>query len=376
MYGLTDCKTRAEPDIRRDGRTLGFLLPIGYRRCQPSSSHGERAMIFTLPGDAEPTAPLYVDDHLTAWAGGDPLRRATASVAIAIMRAAEPLFSRLSRGEIPGDPTRIIGSNAGGDKQKALDVATHDFFVELLTEAGAAFIGSEEAEEPVPGAAGGLVAVAVDPVDGSGNIGIGAPLGTFFSVVPAEGANPFLKTGRAQLAAGYISYGHTIDMGLTVGDGTLIATRDPSNGRFQIVVERLTIPAATADLAYNASNQRNWAPGVQAYVADCLAGKDGPRGKNFNQRWFGAAVGDLHRIMRRGGLFFYVGDKRPGYEKGRLRLVYEANPIAMLCEQAGGAATDGLGPILDILPREIHEHTPLVFGSREEVAAFADYSRR
>lgn len=333
-------------------------------------------MTFSLPGDTEPAAPRFVDDHLREWAKGDPLREATARVVLAIVGAAEPLSARLSRGEIPGDPTRIIGENSGGDRQKALDVATHHFFVDLLTAAGCAFIGSEEADEPVPGAPGGLVAAAVDPVDGSGNIGIGAPLGTFFSVVPAKGANPFLQPGRAQLAAGYVSYGHTIDLGLTVGDGTLIATRDPVNGRFQIVVDRLAIPAATGDLAYNASNQRHWAPGVQAYVADCLAGKDGPRGRNFNQRWFGAAVGDLHRIMRRGGLFFYVGDSRKGYENGRLRLVYEANPIAMLCEQAGAAATDGIRPILDIVPADIHQHTPLVFGSADEVAVFARYAAR
>lgn len=333
--------------------------------------------ILSLPGDVDPSGARTVDDYLQTWAGDDETRQAAARAVLALMEASRQLAPRLARGGLPGDPGRLIGTNADGDKQKALDVATDELFTKLLTEAGVASIVSEEADEPVPGAPGGKVAVAVDPVDGSGNIGVGAPLGTLFSIVPVvPGSNPFAATGRSQIAAGYISYGHTIDMGLTVGQGTLVATCDPVDGRFLIVEEKRALPRTSTDLAFNSSNHRHWSPGVRAFVEDAYAGKDGPLGRNFNQRWIGAAVGDAHRIMVRGGLFFYVGDGRKGYENGRLRLLYEAWPLAFLFEQAGGAATDGLRPILDVVPGGIHDRSPLVFGSVDEVELFRTYALR
>ena len=331
----------------------------------------------SLPGDVEPDATRTIDAYLDAWAGNDAVRQGAARAVLALVEASRQLAPRLARGALPGDPAKLIGVNADGDKQKALDVATDVLFTRLLIDAGVAAIVSEEADEPVPGAPGGKVAVAVDPVDGSGNIGVGAPLGTLFSIVPVEpGKDPFKVTGRSQVAAGYISYGHTIDMGLTVGKGTVIATFDAASGNFLIVDEKRALPKASSDLAFNSSNHRHWQPGVRAFVEDAYAGKDGPLGRNFNQRWIGAAVGDAHRIMVRGGLFFYVGDRRKGYENGRLRLLYEAWPLAFLFEQAGGAATDGVDPILDIQPGGIHDRSPLVFGSAEEVELFRQYSLR
>jgi fructose-1,6-bisphosphatase I len=312
-----------------------------------------------------------VDAHVARWAGDDPTRRAVAAAIGAMIDSSLLLAVRLARGDLPGDPARHVGENFGGDRQKALDVGAHDLFAERLREAGVAMLISEEAPEPIMLDPRGLVAVALDPIDGSGNIGIGAPLGTIFSVVPAGPATG--ATGRSQLAAGYISFGHSIDLGLTLGDGVLLATLDPVDGRFLVHTTRARLPRQTSDLAFNASNHRFWQPSVRAYVEDCYAGKDGPRGREFNTRWFGAAVGELHRIMRRGGLFFYVADAREGYRDGRLRLVYEAWPIAFLMEQMGGAATDGRIAILDITSYSIHQHTPLVFGSAAEVETFGQY---
>lgn len=325
--------------------------------------------VLSLPGDGAPEG-ARVAEGLRAWAGADPLRRAVAAVVIAVADAAAPVAHRLARGEVPGDPKRVVGVNSAGDRQKALDVATHEFFVRRLTEAGAREILSEEAEEIVAGDPEGLVSVAIDPIDGSQSIGIGAPLGTLFGVWPAAGG--LMRPGREMLAAGYLSFGHTVDLGFSVGEGVVIATLDPDDGTFRIVAEGARLEPEASVIAYNASNHRLWAPGVRAYVDDLLAGAEGPRGRDFNMRWLAAAVGELHRILRQGGMFFYVADRRN--TGGRLRLLYEAAPIAFLCEQAGGAATDGTRAILDLMPDGLHGQVPLVFGARDEVETFNRYA--
>ena len=331
--------------------------------------------MLVLPGDRTSTAPT-VGDYLRRWKGRDAQRNAVAAVVAAVTKSAEPLARRLAAGELPGDPKRTIGTNTAGDTQKALDVAAHDYFVRLLTAAGVRNILSEEAEAVIPGQADGLVSVAVDPIDGSGSIGIGAPLGALFGVYPGGNGSEFFQPGRTMLAAGYVSFGHSVDLGFSVGEGVVIATLDPTDGKFRIVVDGAQLPQDASEIAYNASNQRHWSEGVRAYVEDCCAGRAGPRGHDFNMRWLAAAVGELHRILRRGGMFFYVGDGRPGYADGRLRLAYEANPIAFLCEQAGGAATDGARRILDIVPETLHQFTPLVFGGAAEVETFGRYAAR
>jgi fructose-1,6-bisphosphatase I len=217
--------------------------------------------------------------------------------------------------------------------------------------------------------------VAIDPIDGSGSIGIGAPLGMLFSILPAA-PQGFLRTGRAVVAAGYASFGHSCDFGFSLGDGVTIATFDRAIGGFRVLQENVTLKPEARTVAYNASNERHWPAGMQAWVHDLRLGKDGPRGRDFNMRWLAAAVGELHRILLLGGVFLYPADRRPGYENGRLRLIYEAAPIAFLIEQAGGRATDGKTPILDRLPSGLHEHTPLIFGASEEVAMIARYLAR
>ncbi|MBV2143041.1 class 1 fructose-bisphosphatase [Falsochrobactrum sp. TDYN1] len=329
-----------------------------------------------LAGDCDRIEADNVEDYLDLWTGQDVARLATANAIRAILAGAVRLAGRIALGSLPGDPGKLVGINSDQDQQKSIDVGSHDLFVELLIAAGAASILSEEADKPVSGRKDGIVAVAIDPLDGSGNVGLGAPLGTIFSIVPADTDEPFLQPGSRQIAAGYVSYGNSVDLGFSVGEGVVLATLDPVSGTFLITRRNLTLPERASELAFNASVYRYLPDGMKAYVDDAFNGKDGPRGRNFNMRWLGAAVGDLHRILQRGGLFFYVNDSRPGYENGRLRLVYEANPIAFLCQQAGGKATDGRMPVLDIVPQSYHERSGLVFGVAEEVDVLGKYFTR
>lgn len=314
-------------------------------------------MLF-LPGDGAPKgAPM--EERLTD-AG-------PAAIILALARALPPLADRLAAGLLPGDPAALVGDNATGDAQKALDVGAHHHMLAALRGRGVRLVLSEEAEEIAELDPDGAWDVAMDPIDGSGSIGIGAPLGMMFSILPAA-PEGFARTGRAIVAAGYASFGHSLDFGFSMGDGVTIATFDRAAGLFRVVRDRVTLPPVAKVIAYNASNERHWPRGLQGYVRDLLAGKDGPRGRDANMRWLAAAVGELHRILLQGGALMYPADRRRGKEDGHLRLVYEAAPIAFLIEQAGGAAHDGRRPILDIRPDHPHQKTPLFFGATEEMA--------
>jgi fructose-1,6-bisphosphatase I len=318
-----------------------------------------------LPNDVTATATL-LDDLLLSRGGGP------AGIVAAIARAVVPLADRLAAGRLNGDPDAIVGINESGDRQKALDVAAHEHMLAALRGAGVARVLSEEAEEIVELDRNGEWIVAIDPIDGSGSIGIGAPLGTLFAVMPAT-SDGFLCTGRSIVAAGYASFGHSVDFGFSLGDGVSVATLDRSAGGFRLARENIRLASTTGSIAYNASNERHWPEQLRAYIRDLIAGEEGSRGCEFNMRWLAAAVGELHRILLQGGVFLYPGDRRAGYEFGRLRLVYEAAPIAFLIEQAGGLATDGRTAILDRLPASLHEHTPLVFGAADEVRTIGRY---
>ena len=326
--------------------------------------------VFKLPNDGDGALPT-MDTHLASVATSTP-ESAELSKLIAIIAAtAIPLGQRLSLGAIPGNPAALVGTNESGDVQKALDVAAHELYVDALKAGSVRLVLSEEAEQIVELSNDGRYNVAIDPIDGSGSIGIGAPLGVLFCVFPGEGG--FLRSGREILAAGYVSFGHATDFAFSMGNGVTVATLDHRIGTFRIVDQDWKMPADNPTLAYNASNVGEWSDGLQRYVADCLAGKKGPRRRSFNMRWLGAAVGDLHRIMRQGGVFLYPGDRRPGYEKGRLRLLYEAFPIAYIVEQAGGLASDGQAHVLDLIPQSHHEHAPLIFGSKAEMQMLQSY---
>ena len=328
-------------------------------------------MPLVLPGDVVPGAPLeaWLDNQVAQGREADlveSLRRNT--------RAAPALAARLALGKVAGDPARLVGRNTGGDAQKALDIAAHDHFLAALRGASVATALSEEAPEIETLDPAGRFAVAMDPIDGSGSIGTGAPLGALFVVFPAaDGGASFTLPGRRAVTAAYVSFGHSTDLGFSFGENVCLATLDPRDDRFHVTETDMRSPETATMIALNASNERHWPEGLQHYAAELRAGRDGPRGDDANMRWLAAAVGELHRILLKGGAFLYPADRRKGYEAGRLRLLYEAIPIAFLIEAAGGAATDGLHPILDIVPDDPHQHTPLCFGARAEIARIRDH---
>jgi fructose-1,6-bisphosphatase I len=220
----------------------------------------------------------------------------------------------------------------------------------------------------------GCLAVAIDPLDGSGGIDANASLGSIFSILPAdEATDPFSQAGFDQLAAGLFLYGPQTALVLTVGQGTDAYVLDRRSNEFVLTHPRLNVPRTRHEFAVNASNYRHWEQPVRAYVDDCLSGRTGPLHADFNMRWMGCLAAEAYRILLRGGLYLYPCDARSGYEAGRLRLLYEANPIALLLEQAGGAATDGQFRILEMAPRTLHQRTGLVFGSRDMVDLVGAY---
>jgi len=264
-------------------------------------------------------------------------------------------------------------ANSDGDAQKKLDIVAEDLFSSALRKAGVGAYLSEEVEAASVFDPSGLLAVAIDPLDGSSNIDVNAPIGTIFSILPmipqavAEPAAAFRQAGRRQLAAGFFIYGPQTSLVVTFGQGVHVLVLSPRTGDFVLVESGVTIPRDLPEFAINASNARHWREPVRTYIDHCLLGEAGPRGRNFNMRWIGSMVADAFRIFMRGGVFLYPGDNRRGYEQGRLRLLYEANPVAFLAEQAGGMATDGVDNILDRLPHSPHQRVPFVMGSADEV---------
>ena len=234
-------------------------------------------------------------------------------------------------------------------------------------------MGSEEDEEPIELNRGAPLAVNVDPLDGSSNIDANVTIGTIFSILPANGSAPLLQLGRNQLAAGYLIYGPQTALVLTCGSGTHVFFLDPNTCTFLLAKPNVQIPATTQEYALNSSNFRYWDDAIKAYVLDCKLGADGPRKIDFNMRWIGSLVAETFRILMRGGLYAYPGDLRDGYNNGRLRLLYEANPIAMIVEQAGGACVTGTELMLDVRPSSLHQRVPLIFGSKTEVEEMRHY---
>ncbi len=296
---------------------------------------------------------------------------AGAAKALSVLIAAPPVGGRLG--------AKAGTANSDGDQQKKLDIVAEDLFSDSLRKAGIGAYLSEEVEEATVFHPAGLLAVAIDPLDGSSNIDVNAPIGTIFSILPmvseavADPALAFRQPGRKQLAAGFFIYGPQTSLVVTFGKGVHLLVLSPELNDFVLVESAITIPPDMPEYAINASNYRHWHEPVQTYIDDCVRGEEGPRGRNFNMRWIGSMVADAYRIFMRGGIFLYPGDKRPGYEQGRLRLMYEANPVAFLAEQAGGAATDGIDNILDRKPHSPHQRVPFVMGSADKVERVREY---
>jgi len=268
-----------------------------------------------------------------------------------------------------------VGENSDGDGQKALDVLADDMFEAALRGGDVRWYASEEQEDALLTSESGKYALAIDPLDGSSNIDVNVSIGTIFSIFDAkDGAEEsFLRKASEQICGGYILYGPATCLVVTFGEGTQQYVLDPTKGEFVLVEKAMSVPETSKEFAINASNYRHWTTPVRNYIDNCLAGKDGPRGMDFNMRWVGSLVAETHRILTRGGIFLYPGDARPGYENGRLRMVYECAPIAFIIEQAKGHATDGETPILDRQAETLHGRIPLVFGSAHKVQRVADH---
>lgn len=297
------------------------------------------------------------------------------SVIDGLAQAARAIDERISQNGIIGDlGDELAGTNSDGDTQKALDVQAEEMILESLAGTGAAALLSEEQEDPVPVNPDGSLIVAVDPLDGSSNISVNVTVGTIFSILPR---GDVLQKGRCQRAAGFFTYGPQTTLILCFADGGTVAcfVLDRDSGQFVAIDTDVQIPHETNEFAINAAYANHWFAPVRSWMNEVLAGKDGAYGKSWRMRWVGSLVADAWRIFRRGGVFLYPGDSRPGNEQGRLRLVYEANPIALLAERAGGEATLGSTPVLDLQPESLHQRVPLIFGSREAVSALQEKHR-
>jgi len=283
-------------------------------------------------------------------------------------------------GNVLGDANSI---NVQGEAQKRLDVLSNEILFEASCWGGhLAGMASEEMDAPmgIPVTyPRGKYLLLFDPLDGSSNIDVNVSIGTIFSVLPSPsdsesvGETAFLQPGSRQVCAGYTVYGPQTLLVLTVGHGVQVFTLDRDTGSFLLTQPDVQVPAETREFAINMSNMRHWDAPVKRYIDELLAGKAGPRGTDFNMRWVASMVADVHRIMSRGGIFMYPRDARTGYATGRLRLMYEGNPMAFLIEQAGGAATSGHQRILDIEPKKLHERVAVFLGSKSEVERVTNY---
>ena len=320
-----------------------------------------------------------LQQHLEDWQGEDALRKDVARTVSVIADACCAVAEIIALGPLAGNLAASRGENVDGDTQAELDIRANQLLIEELRAAPVACVASEELDLPSPFRTDAPLCVAIDPLDGSSNIDTNVSVGTIFSVVPmiCQGCQPrrecFAQKGCEQLAAGYVIYGPQTCLVMTLGAGTHMFTLNPDTGNFCLTDMDIRIPEDTNEFAINTSNFRRWDGHVRAYVDDCLKGVEGPHGKNYNTRWIASLVAECHRIMARGGIFLYPGDRRPDYQSGRLRLAYECNPIAFLVEQAGGAASSGHGRILDVQPTDIHERAPLIFGSLNEVRVLEHY---
>ncbi len=298
-----------------------------------------------------------------------------------VARACKSITISVNKGAL-GDVLGTAGSeNVQGEVQKKLDIIANEVLIEANEWGGhLAGMASEEMDDmhavPLHYPQGEYL-LLFDPLDGSSNIDVNVSIGTIFSVLKHKGGEvsnaSFLQSGNEQVCAGYCVYGPQTTLVLTVGQGVAMFTLDREQGSFVQTADQVQIPEDTKEFAINMSNMRHWDAPVKRYIDECLAGKEGARGKDFNMRWIASMVADVHRIMTRGGIFMYPWDKREPNKPGKLRLMYEANPMSFLIEQAGGASTNGLQRIMDLQPGGLHERVSVVLGSKNEVELVTRY---
>ncbi|MGM8910909.1 class 1 fructose-bisphosphatase [Psychrobacter sp. 1U1] len=299
---------------------------------------------------------------------------AVSDVITTVTEVGKTISQLLRKGALADILGEAGNQNVQGEEQKKLDVLANDLLLDALAQnEHCAGVASEELDDATPANADGNLLVLFDPLDGSSNIDINMAVGTIFSILPYQRQgqtsenSDFLQAGNAQLAAGYLLYGTSTMLALTVADNVVMFSLDPDSNDYILVKDNVQIDADTSEYAINSSNYRYWRAPMQQYIDELTAGDTGVRGRDFNMRWVAAMVGDVHRILCRGGLFTYPFDTKYPNKAGKLRLMYEANPMSLLIERAGGSATDATNRILDISPTDIHQRVPVVLGSKNEV---------
>jgi fructose-1,6-bisphosphatase I len=299
---------------------------------------------------------------------------------LAVVNTCSTLSHEVAQGALIGLLGSAGSGNVQGEVQQKLDIIANDQLIDGVKGCKSlAGLASEEMELPEPVQGTGDYLLLFDPLDGSSNIDVNVSIGTIFSILKKQDPNAplqtsdFLLSGRHQVAAGYVVYGPQTTMALTLGDGVVMFTLNKETGEFLLIKDAVTIAPATKEFAINMSNMRHWADPVRRYVDECLAGTTGVRDKDFNMRWIASMVADVHRVLSRGGVFMYPWDKRDPKKAGKLRLMYEANPMSFLVEQAGGASINGTQTIMDLQPTGLHERVSVMLGSKEEIDRLRQY---
>ena len=317
--------------------------------------------------------------YLTAQVANTSSSAALNEVITTVTDVGKTIAQLLRRGALADILGEAGNQNVQGEEQKKLDVLANDLLLDALAQnAHCAGVASEELDHATPANADGSLLVLFDPLDGSSNIDINMAVGTIFSILPYQRQGQtsedqdFLQAGHKQLAAGYLLYGTSTMLALTIADNVVMFSLDPDSDDYILIEEQVQIDADTSEYSINSSNYRYWRAPMQQYIDELIAGETGVRGRDFNTRWVAAMVGDVHRILCRGGLFTYPFDTKYANKAGKLRLMYEANPMSLLIERAGGSATDAVNRILDIEPTDIHQRVPVVLGSKNEVAYVKD----
>jgi fructose-1,6-bisphosphatase I len=332
------------------------------------------------------TAPIQLKTSFAQYISqlqvkGTPLPLGLQDLLVALTNTCRTLSDEVAQGALIG----ILGSagtgNVQGEVQQKLDVIANDLLIEGVQSCQSlAGIASEEIEDPLPVGKGvGDYLLLFDPLDGSSNIDVNVSIGTIFSILKKPNPNAplttadFLQAGRTQVAAGYVVYGPQTTLAISLGEGVDLFTLDAVSGEFLLIKQGVQISESTREFAINMSNMRHWAAPVKRYVDECLAGSGGARKKDFNMRWIASMVADVHRVLSRGGVFMYPWDQRDPKKPGKLRLMYEANPMGFLVEQAGGVVINGVDTILDLQPQGLHERVSVMLGSKEEVNLLRQY---
>ncbi|MBV9560600.1 MAG: class 1 fructose-bisphosphatase [Bradyrhizobium sp.] len=307
--------------------------------------------------------------HLSGGGAETSTRTAAVLVIEALAKAAVDLAAIIAAGPLAGITGAAGAMNPDGDRQKDIDLAADRLMREALRTAPVAAVLSEEGELPQTLHEAAPLCVAIDPLDGSANLENNISVGTIFSIRPRarDTLSTFFEPGTAQCAAGFFIYGPQTILVLALDRRVDCFILDPAAREFVLLKRGIHVPSDTPEFAINASNRRHWSSAVRAYIDDCLAGANGEHGRDFNMRWIGSLVAEAYRILVRGGIFLYPADSRPGYREGRLRLLYEAHPIALIMEWAGGAASSGRARILELCPRTPHQRVPLIMGALRAV---------